>query len=332
MKNSDLRSFYIAPPQLSKDDIASCPIPDFTFLRIDQFSSFDCSQDEKQSSERHKSPRHLIMGDVLTALNGQKNYLAYACIGNQTRVDHYMGISLLQPPENMDQQDLGEISYELQKYLLSSFFSQIEIHEQAFSHLEVLNLLAPLAVNVGIVTGMPSSRSEFGSAGSKIWEQALRGRDFGILVLAAPTPHVQVSNEEQIILERIEEALRTHSSGTKHRIKFFLELQNAYLQQLQLGQAIGQWQVGMYFLAPKTDTFVRLQSLIRATYDEGNTKPTRLHTLTSKALKEHLLNFGLLQNTRIVSSRHRLFGYEFLTPLNSRMLSAYIPIFQFKNE
>src|SRR5262249_41631219 len=92
----------------------------------------------------------------------------------------------------------------------------------------------------------------------------------------------------------------------------------------QLGTAIGSWQVGVYFFAPDRSVFVRLQSLIRATYVDETSRPTPLRTHEFPGLKQHVSQLGLLQNQRAGGNFSQLLGYSFVTPLNSRMLSAYI--------
>ncbi|HND83947.1 MAG TPA: hypothetical protein PKY54_11430, partial [Chitinophagales bacterium] len=73
---------------------------------------------------------------------------------------------------------------------------------------------------------------------------------------------------------------------------------------------------------PTADVFVRLMALIKAAYSDEEARPAPLRTHVIKGLKKHLLNFGLLRNAR--ASKLKLSQYKFLTPLNSRMLSAFI--------
>src|SRR5262249_21991336 len=65
---------------------------------------------------------------------------------------------------------------------------------------------------------------------------------------------------------------------------------------------------------------------IKAAYSDEMSKPTPMRTIEMHGLKPHLEQFGLLRNPRVDSAAQEgsLNSYRFLTPLNSRMLSAYI--------
>jgi hypothetical protein len=139
-----------------------------------------------------------------------------------------------------------------------------------------------------------------------------------------PIPSQYVNKEEFAIVDQIQKAQENEDPEKKRRIKYYLELQDAYLKQIQLGTAIGSWQVCVYFFAPDRSVFVRLQSLIRATYVDETGKPTPLRTHEIRGLKPHLEQFGLIKNQRTGEFFQTLLTYKLLTPLNSRMLSAYI--------
>ncbi len=110
----------------------------------------------------------------------------------------------------------------------------------------------------------------------------------------------------------------------KKRIKYYLELQDSYLKHIQLGTAVGSWLAGTYFFAPDRSVFARLQSLLQATYTDETCKPTPLRSLQVPGLRSHLEQFGLLSNRRTDNAFQSLLGYTFLSPLNSRLLSAFI--------
>jgi hypothetical protein len=112
----------------------------------------------------------------------------------------------------------------------------------------------------------------------------------------------------------------------KRRIKYLLELQDAYLKNIQLGTAIGSWQVGVYFFATNNASFRRLKGLLDETYSDETSRPTPLRTHQLYGLRAHVEHYGLLRNTRGESNVQSLLTYRFLTPLNSRALSAYVHI------
>lgn len=339
-KISDLRRYdldYAEDQPPKAEDLVSWPIPGLTFVRVDGIlRSWDLEQEKQQRNQQpqqQQDPNQLpkrmyLMEDALTGLNSQKAYVAYAIIGSKTGVNYYMGMSLQNPPEGMETSNLGQICYEIQKSILHSVYNGVDINKNAYSADDIKALIAPLAQNVGIVTGVASLKSTGGdtleSEQIERIANGLQGFDFGMLMLAAPAPQRLVSEEEFIILENIQKAQENEDPEKKRRIKYFLELMDAYLKHIQLGQAIGHWQVGVYFFSPRPDVFVRLRSLIKATYTDEGSRPTPLRTHVFKGLKEHLVNFGLLANPRVDNNGHKLFEYMYLSPLNSRMLSAYM--------
>ncbi|MBX9686620.1 MAG: DUF87 domain-containing protein [Candidatus Obscuribacterales bacterium] len=339
-KIGDLRRYdldILDQDPIRPEDIQSWPIPGLSFVRVDGIlRSWDLEQEKQQRNQapqQQNDPNQLpkrmyLMEDALTGLNSQKAYVSFAVIGGKTGVNYYMGMSLQQPPDGMEDTDLKSICYEMQRSILHSVYNGVDIYKEAFSSDDISAMIKPLATNVGIVTGVPSLKSTGGdtleSEQIERIANGLQGLDFGILVLAAPVPQKMVSDEEFIILDQLQRAQENEDPEKKRRIKYYLELQDAYLKHIQLGEAIGHWQVGMYFFAPKADVFLRLMSLIRATYTDEGSRPTPLRTHVFKGLKDHVTNFGLLRNTRVDTNNHQLFGYRFLSPLNSRMLSALI--------
>ncbi len=146
-----------------------------------------------------------------------------------------------------------------------------------------------------------------------------------MLVLAVPIPNAYVTKEEFAVVDKIQGAQENEDPEKKKRIKYYLELMDAYLKHLQLGTAVGSWQVCNYYFARERSVFIRLQSLIRATYVDETSRPTPLRTHEMKGLRPHLEQFGLIKNTRPpTESFQQLLSYKLLTPLNSRMLSAFI--------
>lgn len=319
------------------EDIESWPIPGLTFVRVDGIlRSWDLEQEKQQRNQQqpqqndpNQLPKRMyLMEDALTGLNSQKAYVAYLVLGNKTGVNYYMGMSLQSAPEGLEENNLAEICYDIQKSILHSVYNGVDIHKKIYTSDDLKAMITPMATNVGIVSGVASLKSTGGdtleSEQIERIASGLQGLDFGMLILAAPVPSKMVSEEEFIILDQVQKAQENEDAEKKRRIKYYLELQDAYLKHIQLGQAIGHWQVGVYFFAPKPDVFVRLMSLIKATYTDEGSRPTPLRTHVFKGLKKHLLDFGLLRNSRSSSNEFKLFQYKFLSPLNSRMLSAYV--------
>ena len=317
-------------------DLRSWAVPEITFVRLDSILLSESIDKEpkqpdkqpQQNQDPNQIPKRMyLMEDALTGMNSQKAYISFALIGSKVGVNCFMGMSLQQPPEGIGQ-NLDSVCYNIQKSILHSVYNGIDVHEKIYSSVDLKEMIEPLANYVGVVTGTPSLKSQAIDAfdGHQIDRivQGLRGLDFGILALAAPIPQKMLSDEEYIVLDQIQKAQVKTAGEKKRRVKYYLEVQNAYLRHLQLGQSIGHWQAGIYFFARTPDVFVRLRSLIKATYTDEGIRPRTLRTYDLKGLKKHLLDFGLLRNHRVESPIHHLLQYHFLTPLNSRMLSAFI--------
>ncbi|HNM51568.1 MAG TPA: DUF87 domain-containing protein, partial [Candidatus Obscuribacter sp.] len=126
------------------------------------------------------------------------------------------------------------------------------------------------------------------------------------------------------VVDQIQRAQENEDPEKKRKIKYYLELQDSYLKHIQLGTALGMWLTVPYFFSPKRDVFVRLQSLLRATYVDETSRPTPLRTHEVRGLSEHIQRFGLLRSKRDGEYFQELLEYRFLSPLNSRMLSAFV--------
>jgi hypothetical protein len=319
-------------------EIISWPVPGLTFVRIDGIlRSWDIEREKQQQSQQNQpnqDPNQLpkrmyLMEDALTGLSGQKANLAFLVLGSKTEVNYYMGMSVpgLAEGGDSDPNNTG-IAYNTLKSILHSVYNGVDINKDPYPADTIKSLISPLASHVGIVTGIPSLKSTGGdTAESEQIERlanGLQGHEFGMLTLAVPIPSNYVSREEFSVVDQIQRAQENEDPEKKRRIKYFMELQDAYLRHLQLGTAIGSWQVCVYFFAPDRSVFVRLQSLIRATYVDEMSRPTPLRTHEVRGLKPHVEQFGLLRNTRTDQTAQSLLSYKFLTPLNSRMLSAYV--------
>jgi hypothetical protein len=181
---------------------------------------------------------------------------------------------------------------------------------------------------VGIVTGIPALQPK--SREAKDREQissvanGMSGEEFGIMVLAVPIPNSFVCREEFAVLDQIQRAKESKDDRQKRRIKYWLELQDAYLKNIQLGAAIGSWQVGVYFFAPNQASLSRLKALVDETYTDESSRPTPLRDSHLYGLEALVAQYGLLRNTRAEKNVQSLLTYRFLTPLNSRSLAAYV--------
>jgi hypothetical protein len=339
-KIADLRRYDLDALELdpvSGADVVSWPVPGLTFVRVDGIlRSWDIEgekQQAKQQPQQNQDPnqgpkRMYLMEDALTGMHSQKAYLAFLVLGDKTGVQYYMGASIANPGDGGDGADSTNISFNTLKSILHSVYNGVDTYKDQFTLDQMKAMVAPLATHTGIITGIPALKSTAGdtmeSEQIERLASGLQGKDFGMMVLAAPIPKAYVTKEEFHVVDQIQRAQENEDPEKKRRIKYYLELQDAYLKHIQLGTAIGSWQVGTYFFAPDRSVFARLQSLIQATYVDETSRPTPLRTHEIKGLREHVAQFGLVKNQRSGESFQTLLGYRFLTPLNSRLLSAYI--------
>ncbi|PZM77958.1 MAG: hypothetical protein DKT66_27170 [Candidatus Melainabacteria bacterium] len=339
-KIADLRRYDLDALELdpvSGADVVSWPVPGLTFVRVDGIlRSWDIEgekQQAKQQPQQNQDPnqgpkRMYLMEDALTGMHSQKAYLAFLVLGDKTGVQYYMGASIANPGDPGDGGDSSTISFNTLKSILHSVYNGVDTYKDPFTLDQMKAMVAPLATHTGIITGIPALKSTAGdtmeSEQIERLASGLQGKDFGMMVLAAPIPKAYVTKEEFHVVDQIQRAQENEDPEKKRRIKYYLELQDAYLKHIQLGTAIGSWQVGTYFFAPDRSVFARLQSLIQATYVDETSRPTPLRTHEIKGLREHVAQFGLVKNQRSGESFQTLLGYRFLTPLNSRLLSAYI--------
>jgi hypothetical protein len=335
LRRYDLDTLETEP--INPMEIISWPVPGLTFVRVDGIlRSWDIEREKQQQSQSQQGqqdpnqlPKRMYLSeDALTGLNSQKANLAYLVLGSKTGVRYYMGMSLPGLAEGNGDEDSSKVSYETLKSILHSVYNGVDIYKEGFSGDQMKEMVSPLANYCGIVTGIPALKSTAGdTADSEQIERianGLQGHEFGMLTLAVPIPNHFVSREEFSIVDQIQRAQENEDPEKKRKVKYVLELQDAYLKHTQLGTAIGAWQVGVYFFAAEKSVFVRLQSLIRATYTDETSRPTPLRTHEIRGLKPHVEQFGLLRNTRSEQQTQSLLSYRFLTPLNSRMLSAFI--------
>ncbi len=323
-------------------DIISWPVPGLTFVRVDGIlRTWDIEREKQQQSQQpqqNNDPNQLpkrmyLMEDALTGLHSHKANVAYFVHGHKTGVTHYMGMSSVSianhtgvptaEPTTID-------TYNVLRSILHSVYNGVDIYKDPIDSSEIRKLISPIANHIGVVTGIPSLKTTAGDTQES--EQieriasGLQGLNFGMLTLAVPIPSRYVTNEEMAVIDNVQRAQENEDAEKKRRIKYYLELQDAYLKHVQLGTAIGHWQTCVYFFAQDPSVYIRLQSLIRATFTDEMSRPTPLRTHEMAGLKPHLEQFGLLRNQRVDSSAipTSLSSYRLLTPLNSRMLSGYI--------
>jgi hypothetical protein len=62
-----------------------------------------------------------------------------------------------------------------------------------------------------------------------------------------PIPPMNVTKEEFAVVDQIQRAQENEDPEKKRKIKYYLELQDAYLKHIQLGTAVGMWLTVPYF-------------------------------------------------------------------------------------
>ncbi|PWT97020.1 MAG: hypothetical protein C5B53_08595, partial [Candidatus Melainabacteria bacterium] len=335
---ADLRRYdldLLEAQPLDPKDITSWGIPTLTFARIDGvLRSWDIEREKQQQNQNqpqqgqdpNQVPKRMyLMEDALAGLHSQQARVAFLVLGNKTGVNYYFGASLDSGSEEGNGSDSSStMSFNAVRSVLNSVYNGVEIHNEPFTGDTMKSMIAARANYVGVITGIPALKSTggdtFDSEQIERLAKGLRGYDFGFLVLAVPVPKDKVMAEEFNVVDQIQRAQENEDPEKKKRIKYYLELQDAYLKHLQLGMAVGNWMVGAYFFAPDRSVFARLQSLLQGTYVDETCRPTPLRTHPMKGLRPHVEQFGLLSNRR----SEGLLGYKFLAPLNSRLLSAFI--------
>lgn len=338
LRRYDLDELDVNP--LNPADIQSWPLPGLTFVRVDGIlRTWDIEREKQQQNqqpERNQDPNQLpkrmyLMEDALTGLHSHRANLAYLIIGGKTGVNYYMGMSPVQfRSGSAPETDNSLASYKILQSILYSVYNGVDIYKEALTPDQMRGMVSPIANHIGLVHGIPSLKTTGGdtqeSEQIERLSSGLQGLDFGMLVLAAPIPQQFVTNEHFAVVDQIQRAQEAEDAEKKRRIKYYLELQDANMKHLDLMIAIGGWQVCTYFFAAEPSVFIRLQSLIRATYTDEMSKPTPIRTLELPGLKPHLEQFGLIRNLRTdaVAQTDSLTKYRFLTPLNSRMLSGFI--------
>jgi hypothetical protein len=340
-KIADLRRYdldNLENDPVAPEDIISWPVPGMTFVRVDGIlRSWDIEREKQQQGQQNqqdpdpsKPPKRMyLMEDALTGLYGEKANIAFLVIGTKTGVNYYMGISQPHVNEGDDSTESPEkVAYNSLKSILHSVYGGVDVFKKPFTSDEIHELVAPLTKYTGIVTGIPALKSTSGETieSEQIERLAagLAGKEFAFLTLAVPIPPMNVTKEEFAVVDQIQRAQENEDPEKKRKIKYYLELQDAYLKHIQLGTAVGMWLTVPYFFTNDKSVFVRLQSLLRATYVDESSRPTPMRTHDIPGLATHIQQFGLLRNKRSEEVFQGMMEYKFLSPLNSRMLSAFI--------
>jgi hypothetical protein len=342
LRRYDLDQLEIDP--IDPADIQSWPLPALTFVRVDGIlRTWDIEREKQQQQQQPQSnqdpnqlpKRMYLMEDALTGLHSHKANIAYLTLGTKPGVNYYMGMSPVVfkggngAPSASDSTVTGE-SYKILQSILHSVYNGVDIWKEPLSADQIQAMMGPIANHIGLIHGVPSLKTTGGdtqeSEQIERLASGLQGLEFGVLTLAVPVPGHLVVNEHFNIVDQIQRAQESEDAEKKRRIKLYLELMDAYMKHIDLGVNNGEWQVCTYYFASDPSVFIRLQSLIRATYSDEMSKPTPLRTLEMDGLRPHLESFGLLSNPRIdtAAQADTLTSYRFLTPLNSRMLSAFI--------
>jgi hypothetical protein len=340
LRRYDLDGLEIEP--VNPSELTSWPLPALTFVRVDGvLRTWDIErekQQQQQQPQQNQDPNQLpkrmyLMEDALTGLHSHKANIAYVVLGSKTGVNYYMGMSPVQFKSSNGsggQNNQSLESYKILQSILHSVYNGVDIHKDPFSADQIRSMISPIANHIGVVHGVPSLKSTGGDTqeSEQIERLAagLQGLNFGLVTVAVPIPQHLVSREHASVIDQIQRAQENEDAEKKRRIKYYLELQDSYMKHLDLGIAIGQWYVCTYYFAPDPSVFIRLQSLIRATYTDEMSKPTPIRTMELAGLKPHLEQFGLLHNPRVDAAAlpDSLMKYRFLTPLNSRMLSGFV--------
>ncbi len=254
--------------------LVSWPVPGLTFVRIDGIlRSWDIEREKQQSSQppqQNQDPnqvpkRMYLMEDAITGLGAQKSNIAFLVLGSKTGVNYYLGASSSAAPDTENNgQVASAAAYGTLKSILHSVYNGVDIHPEPFSADSIKTMIATRDNYIGVVTGFPALKSTAGdtidSEQIERLSNGLRGHDFGLLVLAVPIPKSLVTAEDFLVVDQIQKAQENEDPEKKRRIKYYLDLEDAYLKHIQLGGAVGAWQVGTYFFA-QTKQYLAVYSL-----------------------------------------------------------------------
>ena len=340
-KIADLRRLYLINDK-HESDIISHPMTNLIFVKVESLlrtwdlelekqrrnQNTNQPQDPKQGPKRLYPMESAIISSAKTNAN-----IAYLILGSKTKIEFYYGSSMYKfeqsPPDDLtDTNQIVNDNFNLIKHGLSTVFRGIEFNPKQYFGSDIVKLIEPYANYIGIATGNPALRLD--PLDSNDFYQVdrlaagLRKSKFGVLTLASPIPQTYVMNELESVLEQLEKTQMAEDAQKKHIVKQYLELMEIYKNQIINGVSLGMYQSIVYFFANDYNSFVQLEASMRAIYSDVNSKPTPFRLIKNDNFKDHLLNFGLISSPRPDKSYNPLMGYKYMTPLNSRQLSAYI--------
>lgn len=310
------RNFDINP-----EDLISWPLPELTFCCVRAVSG-------KLPAKKNEQLRMHSLAEVLSKVYAERANVAYVILSGNKRQRILVGSST---PNKLGRDNPD--GPELIPAALRQTYEQTKIDDESISSIEVKDSIRPLTKYVGCMAGNPAFKCTASDA--TLSEQidrilsGVQGHEFGLAIFAVPIPSGNVLKDESTVFDQIQRAREEAGADNQkqRRIERYLELQNAFLNQIRRGNEIGMWQVGGYYFAPERHVFIRLQSLLRASYADSTSLPITFRAEEMQGLQPHLLQLALLRNQRL-SERFgsSLLAYRFLTPLNSQDLSAYIQV------
>ncbi|MBK9771572.1 MAG: hypothetical protein IPP57_12210 [Candidatus Obscuribacter sp.] len=252
-----------------------------------------------------RQPSAEILND-LCRLNRPVAYLVY---GNKKGVSYYLGL---------EQEAMAHL-YEKQQDLLSSD--------------QIREMIAPYLLHCSLINGSPdlpqTDTDSISTSQMSRVASGLAGSRFGLLFLALPIQPSLIAEEIAITQSRLNDAKLVENPDQKRKLKYIIEAQQQYLDELSNNLSNGYWLVGGYLFAPSPDTLTRLKSLLKANYCHT----PRNNPYTTPELPEissYIKQFGILLNLRECEDNSNriepriLIRYRFAATLSTSRLSTYI--------
>jgi hypothetical protein len=302
--------------------LVSWPVPALVFAEaspkcLDGWTSSDRDA-EKVQGRRNK------MEEALAFLNHKNANIAFVVLSDSAEVKHFIGASL--PGSLSDDDESSAATFDALKATLGLLGQNPQFGNEPLLASSIKSMMMKEASHVGCVIGVPSADDEINTFEPKQIELlcgVMHGQNYGLLVLGVPIPISFLCAEDQFLSSAIERAENSKEIAATEILQF-VECQKSSQKELHLGEQLGMWQVGMYYFANHRSTFVRLKSVIRSAFAASGAICTPLRMPESKELRLHLEQFGLLRNKVANEVSQGLHMYHFLSPLNSRSLSAYV--------
>lgn len=316
---------YDLDDNLNPDEFISWAVPNLTFAGLESMNRSlpsESGEENDSSDECYSRRQYPDMEDAISGLHTKNANIAFLMMGERNDVHHYYGASV----PSAEAVDSSNASFDNVVSVVHQVNERANFHNEPVPAEELREMMSQQCRYGGVITGIPAMGSYTAASQNERIFKELQGHEYGLLILAVPIPKQHVTSEEFSIIDQIQRARDNDNPERKRRIKYYLELEEAYLKHVQLGTAIGMWLVGAYYFSNDLATFSRLQSLLMAAYQDDNTRPTPLRTSWElKGLQPHIEQFGLLQNRISEETTFQsLLAWRFLTPLNSRHLSAYV--------